>query len=119
MPKAVKVCKVCGKKYEACKTTYKNPQIFRWQDVACSPECGEIYFKQIEASRSGSKATVSATFTITTDDEKGGTASITSVDDAEDESVDTAAVATVLDVPAFQVSITPSDNHTSDEAIDD
>lgn len=51
MAKSIRVCKVCGKEYEYCKT-WNAANKFRWQDVACSPECGTAYFKEIEASRS-------------------------------------------------------------------
>lgn len=51
MPKAIKTCKVCGKEYEACHTNKSYNGTFRWQDVACSPECGAIYLAQIRASR--------------------------------------------------------------------
>lgn len=50
MAKGTRICKVCGKEYEYCKT-WVSANKFRWQDVACSPECGAIYFKQIEESR--------------------------------------------------------------------
>lgn len=50
MPKTTRVCKVCGKEYEYCKT-WLNKDKFRYQDVACSPECGAEYFKQIAISR--------------------------------------------------------------------
>lgn len=56
MPKGTKICKVCGKEYEYCKT-WNNNNRFRWQDVACSPECGAIYFEQVEAARNPVKAT--------------------------------------------------------------
>lgn len=52
MPKGTRVCKVCGRKYEYCKTFITDNR-FRYQDVACSPECGAEYFARIEASRSG------------------------------------------------------------------
>ena len=50
MAKAMRICRVCGKEYEYCKT-WLNTDKFRWQDVACSPECGATYFARIEASR--------------------------------------------------------------------
>lgn len=52
MAKAIKICKVCGKEYEACHTFRLDGNIFRWQDVACCPEHGAEYFAAIEASRS-------------------------------------------------------------------
>lgn len=50
MPTATKVCKVCGKVYPYCKTN-RPVGLFRWQDVACSEECGAEYFKRIALSR--------------------------------------------------------------------
>jgi len=50
MAKGNKVCKVCGKEYVYCRTN-RPSGLFRWQDVACSPEHGAIYFAQIAASR--------------------------------------------------------------------
>lgn len=52
MGKAMKICRVCGKEYEYCHTVRRVPGLFRWQDVACSPECGEKYLADIIASRS-------------------------------------------------------------------
>jgi len=50
MAKAQLICKECGKKYEACRTP--NPRgVFRWQDVACSIECGAKYLEKIQAAR--------------------------------------------------------------------
>lgn len=51
MATAIKKCRVCGKPYEACHTMRHNTDVFRWQEVACSPECGSIYLAQIEESR--------------------------------------------------------------------
>ena len=45
------VCRVCGKEYEACRSTDRKAGVFRWQEVACSPECGAVYLKRIEESR--------------------------------------------------------------------
>ena len=44
-------CRVCGKDYEACHTIRPTSEYFRWQDVACSPECGAKYLADIMASR--------------------------------------------------------------------
>ena len=52
MAKATRICRVCGKEYAYCKTWVSDNK-FRYQDVACSPECGAKYFAMIEASRSG------------------------------------------------------------------
>lgn len=52
MPTSVKACRVCGKSYEACHTMNKVAGVFRWQEVACSPECGAEYLRRITESRS-------------------------------------------------------------------
>ena len=53
----IKVCKVCGKEYEACHTLRPNMNNeFRWQDVACSPEHGAEYLRRILESRGMQKA---------------------------------------------------------------
>lgn len=50
---AIRKCRVCGKDYTACKNAVRNPnnKTFRWQEVACSPECGSEYFRLIAESR--------------------------------------------------------------------
>ena len=53
MAAAMKKCKVCGCEYEYCHTVRRIAGGFRWQDVACSPEHGSIYFARIKASREG------------------------------------------------------------------
>lgn len=50
MAKTTRICKVCGKEYEYCKT-WLNQSKFRWQDVACSEKCGAEYFERIAISR--------------------------------------------------------------------
>lgn len=45
------ICKVCGKEYEPCRTVRNGDETFNWKAVACSPECGEEYFRRIIASR--------------------------------------------------------------------
>lgn len=51
MASAVKKCRVCGKEYEACRSANRAAGVFRWQEVACSPECGAIYLQKINESR--------------------------------------------------------------------
>lgn len=51
MVKAKKICKVCGKEYEACHTLAFNEDVFRWQDVACSEECGATYLARVLEAR--------------------------------------------------------------------
>lgn len=51
MASVMKKCRVCGKEYEACRSANRSAGVFRWQEVACSPECGTIYLRKIEESR--------------------------------------------------------------------
>ena len=51
MAAAKRKCKVCGCEYECCHSAKRTEKVFRWQDVACSPEHGSIYLAKIEASR--------------------------------------------------------------------
>ncbi len=51
MPAVTKKCRACGKDYKACPDTRVTTDKFRWQDVACSPECGAVYFRKIAESR--------------------------------------------------------------------
>ena len=51
MANVIKTCKVCGKKYEGCSNAEKYDGVFRYQTVACSPECGAIYLAQIMEAR--------------------------------------------------------------------
>lgn len=46
-------CKVCGAAYVACRTPNLTG-VFRWRDVACSVECGQVWLERIERSRSKS-----------------------------------------------------------------
>lgn len=57
MATGYKKCRVCGKTYEYCRTN-RRTTLFRWQDVACSPEHGAIYFAQIAESRELPNASV-------------------------------------------------------------
>ena len=47
----MKKCRVCGKEYEPCHSAKLQPGVFRWREVACSPECGATYLQQINESR--------------------------------------------------------------------
>lgn len=58
MPKQVRVCRVCGKEYTACRTPRLGEDAFNWREVACSPECGMKYFQMVEEARHGKKVTV-------------------------------------------------------------
>ena len=52
MAKGIKICKVCGREYEACHTLRPNlNNEFRWQEVACSPEHGAEYLRQVLIAR--------------------------------------------------------------------
>lgn len=47
----IRYCKNCGKPYETCHTNKPKTDLFRWQDVACSPECGAAYFAAVLRAR--------------------------------------------------------------------
>lgn len=51
MATAILKCRVCGKEYEACRSAKHVNGVFRWKEVACSPEHGAIYLARIRASR--------------------------------------------------------------------
>ena len=51
MATATLKCRVCGKEYEACRNAKRVDGVFRWQDVACSPEHGADYLDLIRKSR--------------------------------------------------------------------
>lgn len=51
MATGTKICKVCGKEYACCKTLRRIEGIFRWQDVACSVEHGQIYLDSVLKAR--------------------------------------------------------------------
>ena len=70
MAKGIRVCKVCGNKYEYCHTARLNGEMFRWQDVACCPEHGSIYFAKIIASRLKDSAPAEDAHSIVDDDAK-------------------------------------------------
>lgn len=57
MADTVKKCRVCGKEYKACRTA-RMGEIFRWQDVACSEECGSFYFELVLEGRNKSKLAI-------------------------------------------------------------
>lgn len=48
----VKKCRVCNKEYKACNPIGLDTGKFRWQAVACSPECGSIFLERLIASQS-------------------------------------------------------------------
>lgn len=56
MGKAKLTCRVCGKEYEPCRTAIKNPNVFHWQEVACSPECGARYLQRVRDSRKSTES---------------------------------------------------------------
>lgn len=51
MPKQTKICRVCGKTYESCRSIKTGSGVFNWREMCCSPECGQIYFQRVEDSR--------------------------------------------------------------------
>lgn len=70
MPVGFRECKVCGEKYEYCKTN-RPSGMFRWNDVACCEAHAAIYFKRIAESRNTDKNDdVVADFSDLIDDEE-------------------------------------------------
>jgi hypothetical protein len=57
MATAKRICKVCGNEYDYCRSFNPSADIFRWNDVACSPEHAAIYFARVEASRKAQEET--------------------------------------------------------------
>lgn len=51
MATAMKKCRVCGKDYPACRSARRGDGVFRWKEVACSPECGAIYLARVLEAR--------------------------------------------------------------------
>lgn len=52
MATGTKICKICGKEYECCKTVRHVDGVFRWQDVACCVEHGQEYLNLVLMARS-------------------------------------------------------------------
>ena len=48
---AKRICKTCGKEYDTCPNARELNNPYRWQDVACSPECGAKYFYEVLIAR--------------------------------------------------------------------
>lgn len=53
MATVIRNCRVCGKEYEVCANARRVDGVFRWQEVACSPDCGEEYLAAVLRGRSG------------------------------------------------------------------
>ncbi len=51
MATGTRICKVCGREYEYCHTARRVADVFRYQDVACCPEHGQVYLAEVLASR--------------------------------------------------------------------
>ena len=54
IPGGTRICKVCGKEYEYCKTKARGA--FQWQDVACCVEHANQYFEEVAIARGEKKA---------------------------------------------------------------
>lgn len=44
-------CRVCGKSFIPCGKGADQIGAFNWMEVACSPECGQIYLERVIESR--------------------------------------------------------------------
>ena len=51
MANQTKICRVCGKEYEACHSVRTGAKVFNWREFACSPECGAKYLQMVEGTR--------------------------------------------------------------------
>lgn len=51
MAKFMRRCRVCGNEYAVCSSIRTGSATFNWREVACSPECGQLYFELIKESR--------------------------------------------------------------------
>lgn len=85
MPKATRICKVCGKEYEYCHTQRRVPGVFRWVDVACSPECGSIYLERIRASRAKTENSVDVAEVNEVEPDAASTDYMALIDEEDDE----------------------------------
>lgn len=81
MATATRKCKVCGCEYEYCHTARRVAGVFRWQDVACSPEHGSIYLAQIMESRSQKNTATAAVEAKSDNDSK----IVDDLDECEDD----------------------------------
>ncbi len=88
MAKTMKKCRVCGKEYEACHTLKMNSDVFRWQEVACSPECGGIYLSRIRASRSNNTTDTDNNIADTTSDNTDSNEDVHMIDDSIETSIE-------------------------------
>ena len=66
----MKRCRVCGKEYEACRSARRGDGVFRWREVACCPEHGEVYLAQVMASRGSISDEDDAATDFTAEEEK-------------------------------------------------
>lgn len=83
MPKVTRICKACGKEYEACRTP--NWGVFRWRDVACSIECAEKYFHDVMVARGEIEDEKPEEVSLTKSTSEVLSKEITTEDSAEDE----------------------------------
>lgn len=51
MNKKTVACRVCGKQFVPCNKLSSSLGAFNYHSVACSPECGEEYFRRVLESR--------------------------------------------------------------------
>lgn len=49
MPHPNAICRTCGNKYFKCLSC--DGKVFKWKNVACSPECFQIYVSKVLEGR--------------------------------------------------------------------
>lgn len=96
MNASIRKCKVCGKEYRACDNTTVSDGVFRWRDVACSPECGAIYLQRVMESRGETTAQQEVREERKPKKERSKTAGVTSNSAHEDATEFAATEPTVI-----------------------
>lgn len=51
MATSTRICKICGTEYEYSYYPRNNDDLYRYQDIACSPEHGAEYFAKVIVAR--------------------------------------------------------------------
>lgn len=57
MTKRTIACRVCGKEFVPCNKSSASLGAFNYRSIACSPECGEEYFRRVKEGRSAKRKT--------------------------------------------------------------
>lgn len=44
-------CRICGKSFIPCSKSSGSLGAFNYREIACSPECGKVYFQRVQENR--------------------------------------------------------------------